>query len=79
MLVKQDSCRLNNTESFLYTVRAMLTLLSVLFLLGKEFHSISMLFFVFYHFFFALNIQRVHKQVSDDVLLHPCFKKALFK
>ena len=56
----------------------MLTLLSELFLLGKGFRPISMLIFVFYHFF-ALNIHRDHIQVSVGVLLHPCFKKAFFR
>ena len=36
MLVKQDSCRLSNTESFLCPVFVMLTLLSVIFLLGRD-------------------------------------------
>ena len=58
---------------------AMLRLLPVLLLLGKRFRPISMLVFVFYHYFFALDIQRDHIQVSFDVLLHPCLKKALFK
>ena len=30
-------------------------------------------------FFFALNVHRVHIHVSHDVLLHSCFKKAIFK
>ena len=55
----------------------MLTLLSVLLLLGKGFRPISMLIFVFY--LFALDIHRDHIQVSFGVLLHPCLKKALFK
>ena len=29
--------------------------------------------------YFALNIHRVHIQVSIDVSLHQCFEKALFK
>ena len=53
----------------------MLTLLSVLFLLGKGFRPINMRIFAFYHYVFALNIHRVHIHVSDDVLFHPCFKK----
>ena len=57
----------------------MLTLLSVLFLLGQGFRPIGMLIFVVYQYYFALNIHRVHIQVSGDVLLHPCFKKAVFK
>ena len=57
----------------------MLTLLSVLLLLGKGFRPISMLIFVFYHYFFALNIHRDHIQVSVGVLLHPCLKRALFE
>ena len=56
----------------------MLTLLVVLFLLGKGFRPISILVFVFYHYSFALDIHRVQIQVSGDVLLHPCFKKVLF-
>ena len=57
----------------------MLTLLNVLFLLGKGFRPISMLIVVFYLFFFALNIHRDHIQVSVGVLLHPYLKKAFFK
>ena len=57
----------------------MLKLLSVLFLLGKGFRPISMLIFVFYHYFFALYFYSAHIKVSDDVLLHPCFKRAPFK
>ena len=57
----------------------MLTLLSVLLLLGKGFRPISMLIFVFYHYLFALDNHRDHIQVSFGVLLHPCLKKALFK
>ena len=56
----------------------MLTLLSVLYLLGKGFHPISMLFLSFI-IIFALNIHIVNIQVSVDVLLQPCFKNALFK
>ena len=60
---------------------AMLTLLSVLLLLGKGFRPISMLI-LSYHIVslvFALNIRRDHIQVSVGVLLHPCLKKALLK
>ena len=53
MLIKQDSCRLNNTESFLYTVFCNV--------------DKSMLIFIFY-LFFALNIHRVDMQVSVDFL-----------
>ena len=76
MLIKHDSSRLNNTESFYILFLAMLTLLSVLFLLAKGFRQINMPIFVFYHIF-ALNIYRVYIQVSVDVLLRTCFKKAL--
>ena len=79
MLVKHDSCRLNNTESFYLLFLAMLTLLSVLLLLKKGFSPISMLIFVFYHYCFALNINRDHIQVSLGVLVNLCLKKALFK
>ena len=47
----------------------MLTLLSVLFLMAKGFCPIGMLIFSFI-IIFALNIHRVHIQVSVDVLLH---------
>ena len=57
----------------------MLTLLSVLLLLGKGFRPISMLIFVFCHYLFALNNHRDHIQVSVGVLLHPYLKKTLFK
>ena len=52
----------------------MLTLLSVLFLLAKGSHPITRSFFSFI-IIFALNIHRVHIQVSVDVLLHICFEK----
>ena len=51
MVLKQDLCRLNNTESFYILLLAMLKLRSVLLLLGKGFRPISMLIFVFYHYF----------------------------
>ena len=55
----------------------MLTLLSVLFLLGKGLRPKGMLIFVFYHCFFALNIHRVHMQVCVDDLLF-MFRKCTF-
>ena len=51
----------------------MLTWLSVLFC-GKGIPSIKHANICFISLFFALNIHRVHIKVSDDVLLHPCFK-----
>ena len=79
MLVKQDSCSLNNTESFLYILFfVMLTLLNVLFILRKGFCPKSMLIYVFI-IFFTLNNHRVHVQVSVNDLLHSCFEKTLFK
>ena len=57
----------------------MLTLLSVLFLLGKGFRPISMLIFCLLSFFVALNIHRDHIEVSVGVLLHPCLKKVFFR
>ena len=47
MLVKNDLCGLNNTESFLYTISCNVALLSVLFLLENEFRPIGMLIFAF--------------------------------
>ena len=70
---------LNTLNHFYIPFLAILTLLSVLLLLGKGFRHISMLIFVFYHYCFALNSHRYHIQVSVGVLLHPRLKKALFK
>ena len=79
MLVKLDSCRLNNTESFLYTFFCNVDIFeSIIFLekgiLPKKHANICLL-----SLYFALNIHRVHIQVSVDVLLHSCFENALFK
>ena len=58
----------------------MLTLLSLLLLLGKGFRPISMLSFVFYHFFFffALIIHRDHIQVSIWCFITPMFENGTF-
>ena len=78
MLVKQDSCRFNNTGSFLYTVSCKIDIVVCIIFIGREIppnkHSNFCLIY-----FFALDIHRVHILSSDDVLLHPCFKGALFK
>ena len=79
MLVKHDSCRLNNTESFLYTISCYVDIVEYIIVIGKGIPPISMLIFVFYHYFLALNIHRDHIQVSVGVLLQPCLKRALFK
>ena len=73
MLVKQNSCRLNNTESFPYTVSCYVDIVECI--IWKEIppnkHANFCLLSLF---FFALNIHRVHIQAFDDVLLHQCFK-----
>ena len=51
ILVKQDSSRLNSIESSLYTASCNVDIVECIFLLGKGFHPISMLFFVLYHCF----------------------------
>ena len=44
MLVKQDSCRVNNTESFIYTVSCKVYIVECISLLGKGIRPIIMLF-----------------------------------
>ena len=79
MLVKQDSCRLNNTESFLYTVSCNVGIVECIIVIGKRILPNKHANFCLLSFCFALKIHRVHMQVSVDVLLHPSFKKTQFK
>ena len=57
----------------------MLTLSSVLLLMGKRIPPQKHAIFVFYHYLFAFNIPTDHIQVSAGVLINLCLKKALFK
>ena len=50
MFHNKNKLRLLDLDKLKILFLAMLTLFSVLFLLGKGFHSITMLFFVFYYF-----------------------------
>ena len=79
MLVKHDSCRLNNTESFLYTISCNVDIVECIIVIGKGIppHT-NANFCLLSLFFFALNIHRDHIQVYVGVLLHPCLKKAFF-
>ena len=79
MLVKQDSCRLNNTKSFLYTVSCSVNIVECFIFIGKGIPPNKHAIFCLLSIFLALNIHRVYIQGSVDVLLQPCFKKALFK
>ena len=79
MLVKHDSCRLNNTESFLYTISCNVDIVECIIVIGKGIPPHKYANFFFYHYLFALDIHRDHIQVSFGVLLHRCLKKALFK
>ena len=79
MLVKQDSCRLNNTETFLYTVFCNVDIVDCIIFIGKGIPPKKHAIICLLSLFCALNMHRVHIQVSVDVLLHSCFKKALFK
>ena len=80
MFIKHESCRLNNTESFLYTISCNVDIAECIIVIWKgspphkhaNFCLLSLTFF-------ALNIHRDHIQVSVGVLLHPCLKKAFFK
>ena len=56
----------------------MLASLSVLLILGEG-SAKKHAHFCLLSLSFALNIHRVHIQVYVNVLLHPCFKKTLFK
>ena len=79
MLVKQDQCRLNNTHSFLYTVSCKNGIVDCIIFIGKwilsEKHAHCFSFIII----FALDIHRVHIQVSVYVLSHPYCEKAPFK
>ena len=79
MLVKQDSCRLDNRESFLYTISCNVDIVECIIFIWKGIPPNRHAFFCILSLCFALNIHRVHIQVSDDVLLHPCIEKKLFK
>ena len=79
VLVNYDSCRLNNTESFLYTVSCNVGMVECIIVIRKRIPPNKHANFCLFSFLFALNNYRVHIQVSVDVLLHPCFKKSLFK
>ena len=74
MLVKQDLCRLNNTDSY-YTVSCNFEIVECIIFIGKGIPPNKHANFCLYHYSFALNLHRVRIQVSDDVLLHPCFKR----
>ena len=80
MLVKHDSCRLNNTESFLYTISCNVDIVEFIINIGKGIQPHKHANFCLLSLFFlALYIHRDHIQVSVGVLLQPCLKKALFK
>ena len=51
MLIKQDSSRLNNTESFLYTVSCNVGIVECIMFLGKGIPPNKHAIFVFYHYF----------------------------
>ena len=76
-MVKHDSFGLN--RSFQYTISCNVDIVECIIFIGKLISHKGMLFFVFYHYLFTLNIYRDHIQVSVGVLLHPYLKKALFK
>ena len=79
MLVKQDSCRLNNTDSLLYTVFRNFDIIECIIFIGKGILPKKHANICFFISVFALNIHRVHIQVFVNVLLHSCFEKALFR
>ena len=80
MLVKHDSCRLNNTESFLYNISCNVDIVECIIVIGNVIPPRKHAYFCLLSFlFFALNIHRDHILVSVGVYLHPCLKKALFK
>ena len=74
MLVKHDSCRLNNTESFLYTISCNVDIGECIIVIGKWISPYKHAIFCLLSFF-ALNIYRDHMQVSVGVLLYPCLKR----
>ena len=76
MLIKQDSCRLDDTD---FTVSCNFEIVECIIFIGRGILSNKRANFLSFIIIFALIIHRVHIQVSVDVLLHPCFEKALFK
>ena len=50
MFVKQDSCRLNNTESFLYTVSCKIDIVECIICIGKGIPPNKHAIFVFDHY-----------------------------
>ena len=50
MFVKQDSCRLNNTESFLYTVSCNVDIVECIIFIGKGIPPNKHALFVFDHY-----------------------------
>ena len=68
MSVRHDSCILNNTESFLYTISCNVDIVEDIIVIWKVIPFVSMLFVFFYHYFYALNFHRDHIQVSIGVL-----------
>ena len=79
MFVKHDSCRLNNTESFLYTISCNVDIVEFIIVIGKGISPHKHINFCLLSLFLALNIHRDHIQVSVGVLLQPCLRKALFE
>ena len=71
-MVKQDSCRINYTESFLYTVSCNVDIVECIIVIGKGIPPNKPANFCLFQFFFALITHRVPIQASVDVLLNPC-------
>ena len=70
MLVKHDSCRLNNTESFLYTISCNVDIVECITVIGKGIPPHKPANFCLLSLFFALNIHRDHIQFSVGVLYY---------
>ena len=75
MLVKQDPCILNNTESFLYTSSCNVDIVECIIFIGKAIPPNKHASFCLLSLFLPLNIHRVHIQGSVDVLLQLMVKE----
>ena len=77
MLVKHDSCRLKNTESFLYTISCKVDIVECIIVIGKVIPPHKHAIFCLLSLFLCLNIHRVPIQVSVGVF-SPMFEKGTF-
>ena len=78
ILVNQDSCRLNNIESSLYTASCNVDIVDCIIFIGKGIPPNTHANFCLLSLFCALNIQIFHIQVSNNVqCLNFCYSSMI--